>query len=604
MAPNRPPTEAEPETTQKTDEELIAAASANPVNTTFQALKPFFLVVIVLVSIFTAIALAPAEQPSSASASAPTATGPTGAFPSPPYVLYSSRVLLPGAAIAPAAITVAASGRISAVARTETAAAARVAAQKAPFVDVTPLVIFPGLVDPHVHINEPGRMKWEGFASATRAAAAGGTTTLLDMPLNSVPSTTSLPSLLAKARALAAPSASPVVDVGLIAGVVPTNIASIPDLFRAGVLAFKSFMVDSQTAYFDHVTVDEMVEAMEVLSATMRKHDASASAFFPPYMLHAELPRVTDDLSTPYAGADTSYPAYLASRPASWELDAVDVIMRYAIDTGCRVHVVHVSAADAADLITQFIASDVRPAAAAYDLLTAETCPHYLLFSAEEIPDGAPLFKCAPPIRSDANRKRLWKLMGNDGLSMISSDHSPVHTMMRNIESGDVRSAWGGISGLQYRLQASWSAAQELNEGNLGADALLARIGEALSSVPARVFGLDGAKGSIAVGIDADFVIWDPEDTVVVEESDCLHRHGLSAYSGMNLTGVIHRTILRGQSVFSKEGSVPEEAGGGGRVLLRASVDAEWNDTFVDARGVLAQKPEDYVESIKKLRSE
>jgi allantoinase len=478
----------------------------------------------------------------------------TGFPEHPPFVLRSSRVLLPGrgAHPVPADVVVGRDGSIAAVQTWSPDPAAagldKEASQRRPpvyqavlpVVDVSPLLVMPGLVDPHVHINAPGRTDWEGFESATRAAAAGGTTTILDMPLNNVPSTISLAALALKARALA--DAAPNIDVGFIGGVVPGNKAALPELYRAGVIAFKSFMVNSQSPDFPHVSLQNLSEAMHIL-AHLDSQASSNTSPFPPYILHAELPPDAYDPSVPYPGDPTSYADYLASRPDAWEVDAVKNILDLVEKSGCRVHIAHISSSQAARLVAKRRNADATLAGK----VSSETCPQYLLWAAENIPDARTEYKCAPPIRSSENRRALWhSIIEADSIQMVASDHSPADPTLKRTAEGNLREAWGGISGLQYRLQATWTAMRSLD-----ANVSYALLSELLSAGPARIFGLDQKKGSIAQGMDADFVIWNPDANLIIQRGDCQHKHTFSPFIGANLTGVVHWSLLRGHVVYS-----------------------------------------------------
>lgn len=522
-------------------------------------------------------------------------------FPPPPYVLRSSRVLLPDGKIVPASVSVDAAGSIRAVVSGADAAQAG-SAPGGPFVDVAPLLVMPGLVDPHVHCNSPGRTHWEGFSSASRAAAAGGTTTILDMPLNSVPSTVSLPTLREKVAALA--ESSLMCDVGLIGGAIPGNADSLPGLYSAGVFAFKSFMVDSQSEDFPHVSLNELSEAMRVLgeikAAAGEASDGEngSEIFFPPYILHAELPPEGHDERTPYKGSPQSFNDYLASRPESWEVEAVDAILERVETSGCQVHIAHMSSAKAVDRVAAV--AKTLPSAG---LVSAETCPQFLLWASDTIPDARPEYKCSPPIRPLANQARLWEHLGST-LSMVVSDHSPTDPALKRRAEGNVRGAWGGISGLQYRLQATWTSMLKLDAGASSLEALAARAGELLSGAPARQFGLGGIKGRIAAGAHADFVIWDPEASEIISEENCLHQHKFSPFVGMNLTGMVHWTLLRGQVAFAGPQAKGSNAvSAAGRMLRNVPVTKgdDVSDVVAQTAGVLVQTPADAVEALKLL---
>lgn len=396
------------------------------------------------------------------------------------------------------------------------------------------------------------------------------------MPLNNVPSTINMPALAAKAAAVA--DAGPLVDVGFIGGVVPTNLPQLRDLLHAGVVAFKSFMIDSQSKDFSHVSASNLSDAMHALANLKEEYQSHvkgqagfsnlASRSFPPYILHAELPPASYLPQVPYPGEPQSYASYLQSRPDSWEIDAVSEALRLSDATKCRIHIAHISSSAAADLVAEHRLSkkDSR------DLVSSETCPQYLVWAAEDIPDGRTEFKCAPPIRSRANRRQLWShVRESRGVDMIASDHSPAPPSLKRFLDGDFKKAWGGIAGLQYRLQGAWTAMQELDSRPS-----LALLSHLLSAAPARAFGLDQRKGAISPGLDADFVIWNPETSTVAREGDCEHRFPFSPFVGMNMSGQVYWTLLRGKALYSRIVSFNEGEDGFsrerfGRVLGRNS---------------------------------
>ena len=391
-------------------------------------------------------------------------------------------------------------------------------------VDLGSLVVMPGLVDTHVHINEPGRTDWEGFATATRAAAAGGVTTLLDMPLNSVPATTSVAALAEKA---AAARGKTWVDVGFIGGVVPGNAAALGDLARAGVLAFKCFMVPSGVPEFEHVTESDLREAMPMLA------DLGL-----PLMVHAELPNPIEAATLEAtAGDPTLYATYLASRPAAAEHEAVATVIRLAELSGARVHIVHVSSAATATIVAHARARAVR--------ISAETCPHYLYFSNADVPNGATEYKCAPPIRDAANRDALWSALERSDLEMIVSDHSPCPPILKRRDVGDFFVAWGGIASLQLGASITWTL---MHARGLG----LERLAEWMSHVPARLAGLGARKGRIAPGYDADLVVFDPDAERTITPEMLLHRHPVTPYLGATLRGLVDATYVRGELAYSR----------------------------------------------------
>jgi allantoinase len=391
-------------------------------------------------------------------------------------------------------------------------------------IDAGDLVVMPGLVDTHVHVNEPGRAEWEGFETATRAAAAGGVTTLLDMPLNSIPATTSVGALHEKARAARGRTW---VDVGFIGGVVPGNGAALGALAQAGVLAFKCFLVPSGVPEFAHVTEPDLREAMPVLAGLGL-----------PLMVHAELPDVIETATLDAtAGDPTKYATYLASRPAAAEHEAVALVIELATVTGARVHIVHVSSAQTAAM--------VRSARSRGVPISAETCAHYLWFDAAEIPVGATEFKCAPPIRGAAEREGLWRALASGDLSMVVSDHSPCPPILKRRDVGDFFVAWGGIASLQLGSAVVWTAMRER-----GLE--IERLVNWMSAAPARLAGLEGRKGRIAPGYDADLVLFDPDEELTVRADMLLHRHALTPYLGERLNGTVRATYVRGELAYDR----------------------------------------------------
>ena len=388
-------------------------------------------------------------------------------------------------------------------------------------------VVMPGVVDTHVHVNEPGRTAWEGFSSATRAAAAGGVTTIVDMPLNSVPATTSLAALGAKRSAAAGKCH---VDVGFWGGVVPGNLAELEPMAAAGVLGFKAFMVDSGVPEFAAVGEDELGAAM----AALARLDALT-------IVHAEAPEAIAAAARDRDGGDgdrgdpRAYRTWLRSRPDRAETEAVATVATLAHRLGARAHVLHLSSAEALEPLRRARAGGAR--------VSAETCPHYLALAAEEVPDGATAFKCAPPIRSAANRERLWAALRYGDLSMIASDHSPSPPDRKHLDDGDFMAAWGGISSLQLALPVVWSAARERGH-------TLADLAGWMSAAPARLVGLDHRKGAIAPGRDADLVLFDPDDRFTVDPWSLYHRHPVTPYAGLVLHGVVRATYLRGRMAW------------------------------------------------------
>lgn len=444
-----------------------------------------------------------------------------------PLVLRGERIVLPDG-IRPAAVHVR-DGRIAAIGGYADVPVG------APVIDAGNRVVMPGLVDSHVHVNDPGRSGWEGIETASRAAAAGGVTTIVDMPLNSIPATTDAAGLRAKRDALSGRSH---VDVGLWGGVVPGNAAELEPLAAAGVCGFKCFLSPSGVDEFEHVTEHDLRRALPIVARLGL-----------PLLVHAEDPA---ELLPPSAGSDhRRYETWLRSRPEAAEQSAVEMLIRLAEEFGARIHVVHLAAASAIE--------SLRDARRRGVPITVETCPHYLTFCAEEVPVGATLFKCAPPIRSAAARERLWKGLAAGDIDLVASDHSPAPAALKSLDSGDFTAAWGGIASLQLGLPAVWTGAADRG---IPLDAVAAWM----ASHPALLAGLAGRKGRIAPGFDADLVVFDADATWTVDARALFHRHPISAYDGRVLRGRVVTTMLRGEIVFS-EGEVAGVPRG--RVLTR-----------------------------------
>ncbi|HKH49350.1 MAG TPA: allantoinase AllB [Thermoanaerobaculia bacterium] len=436
----------------------------------------------------------------------------------PRFALRSRRVVTPEG-VRPATIHIS-QGRIERVGAWE-----EIPPESQELLDCGDSVILPGLVDTHVHVNEPGRTDWEGFATATRAAAAGGITTLVDMPLNSIPATTTREALQTKIDAARGKTH---MDVGFWGGVVPWNTGELAGLVEDGVLGFKAFLVPSGVDEFGHVGEAELREALPVLA----RYGAVLLA-------HAELPGPIDAAAGVWDGAGPAelreYSRYLQSRPDLAEVEAVELLVRLCRETGCRIHIVHVASAEVLPILRRAREEGLP--------VTAETCPHYLTFAAEEIPDGGVAFKCAPPIRSRENRELLWGALREGVLDLVASDHSPCPPEMKKVDVGDFRGAWGGIASLQLALSAVWTGAQKRGF-------TLTDLAEWMCAAPARLAGLQGRKGAIAPGADADLVVWEPEASFVVEPRDLEHRHKLTPYAGRTLYGAVRRTLLRGETVY------------------------------------------------------
>ncbi len=401
-----------------------------------------------------------------------------------------------------------------------------------PVVDAQGAAVMPGLVDAHVHINEPGRTEWEGFETATRAAAAGGVTSLVDMPLNSIPPTTTVAHLEKKARAA---EGRCLVDVGFWGGAVPGNAGELVPLLEAGALGFKCFMVDSGVAEFGHVAEADLRAALEVLAGTGA-----------PLLVHAELPGPIDAVRAAIAGLDPrTYAAYLRSRPREAEDQAIALLASLCQATGAAAHVVHLSSATALDILRR-----ARDGGAA---LSAETTPHYLHFAAEEIPDGATPFKCAPPIRERQNREELWAALAGGLIDFVVSDHPRAPPSSSG--SKPATSTPPG-AGSRARSSACRSSGPTPAAGASRAE----RLADWLCRGPARLAGLR-RKGEIARGFDADLVIWDPDASFRVEPPILQHRHKVTPYAGEELHGVVQATYLRGEKVYER-GELPAEARG------------------------------------------
>jgi allantoinase len=398
-------------------------------------------------------------------------------------------------------------------------------------VDLGEIALLPGLVDTHVHVNEPGRTEWEGFATATAAAAAGGVTTLVDMPLNSIPSTVDIQALETKRRCAAGQCH---VDVGFWGGAVPGNAADLVPLAEAGVFGFKCFLVDSGVPEFAPVTREQLTDYLRRVPAL--------------FIVHAEDPA---ELAT--APGSRRYGDFLASRPPRSEASAVGAVVAalaaaYPVNPGVRAHILHLSDGGGALERIARARDDGLP-------ITAETCPHYLTLRADEVPDGATQFKCCPPIRDGANGDRLWRGLVDGVIDCVVSDHSPATPELKGLSHGDFATAWGGIASLQLGLPLMWTEACRRGVG-------LADVVRWMARTPADLVGLTG-KGRIEVGADADLVAFDPDREFTVEAARLRHRHPVTPYAGRRLRGVVERTWVRGTVV---DGVTPR-----GRLLERGS---------------------------------
>jgi allantoinase len=385
-------------------------------------------------------------------------------------------------------------------------------------VNAADAIVMPGIIDIHVHVNEPGRTDWEGFDTATKAAATGGITTIIDMPLNANPVTTSLQAFNEK---LSASKNKLHVNVGFYGGVVPGNANNIEELIQAGVCGFKAFLTHSGIDEFPNVTEADLEIVMPILA----KHNI-------PLLVHCELSDNTHE--NELTSNPTSYTAYLKSRPKEWEDKAVMLMIDLCRKHKCAVHIVHVSSSTALHLIQKAKQEGLK--------ISAETCPQYLLFVAESIPDGATIYKCAPPIREKENNQQLKDALKTGVLDLIATDHSPAPPSLKEITSGNFQKAWGGIAGLQFLLPSSYTALkQELS---------LKTFIPLLTEYPAKFLNVHQQKGFLRDGYDADITIWQPEENFVVKEEDILHKHKISPYVSKALFGKIQQTYVNGKLVF------------------------------------------------------
>jgi allantoinase len=412
-------------------------------------------------------------------------------------------------------------------------------------IDVGDKILMAGVIDPHVHINEPGRTDWEGFNTATKAAIAGGITTLVDMPLNSSPVTTTVKAFEQK---LAAAQNEIHTNVGFWGGIIPGNENEIEGLIAKGVLGFKAFLTHSGIDEFPNVTEEDLRKAMPIIA----KHGL-------PLLVHCELtsntlikPTYSDhtrthlnDLSSKL-NDNTSYQNYLASRPKEWEDEAIALMIRLCEEFNCRTHIVHLSSANS---IKQLAEAKQRGLP-----ITVETGQHYLYFNAEDIKDGQTQFKCAPAIREKANNDKLWDALRAGVIDFVATDHSPAPPEMKQMETGDFMKAWGGIASLQFALPVLWTAAKQRNFS-------VAHIAKWLCQKPAELIGKEKNKGEIEPGFDADLIVWDGNKTFLVTEDIIQHRHKITPYLGNELYGVVEQTYLAGEKVYDNGKLVKLNAG-------------------------------------------
>lgn len=384
--------------------------------------------------------------------------------------------------------------------------------------DYGDLIIMPGLVDTHVHINEPGRTEWEGFETATKSAAAGGITMLVDMPLNSSPVTVNISALNEKTEAS---KNKLYTDCGFYGGVTPENISDLEGLIKQGVLGLKAFMIDSGIDDFPAVKEEDLRKALKIISR-----------FNIPLLVHAEM----DCGFEKDAGYDKcSFGSFLSTRPEEWENKAVAVLIKLCREFDSRIHIVHLSSSRSLDMIREAKKEGLK--------LTTETCPHYLYFSSEEIQRGDTRFKCTPPIRDSANREKLWSAVKEGVIDFIVSDHSPCDPVLKCSEEGDFEKAWGGIAGLQSGLSIVWTEAVKRGFS-------IEDVSKLMSRNTAAFIGLENRKGKIDIGFDADLIVFDPLKKFTVKGNELFHRHKITPYEGREFSGVVEATYLRGNKIF------------------------------------------------------
>jgi allantoinase len=401
------------------------------------------------------------------------------------------------------------------------------------FFNYTDLIVMPGIIDAHVHINEPGREDWEGFDTATKAAAIGGVTSLIEMPLNASPVTTNVDAFIIKQQAA---ENKLHVNCGFYGGITPTNANAIEGLIKAGVFGIKGFLTHSGIDEFPNIHKKHLEEIAPIL----KQYDI-------PLLLHCEL----EDDKVPKVDNPKSYREYLHSRPQHWETNAIELAIDIQQKFDIRVHIVHLSASEGIAIINQQKKKSTK--------LTVETCPHYLFFNAEEIPDAAPIFKCAPPIREKQNNNLLWENLLNDGFNFLGSDHSPAPPERKQLESGDFFKAWGGISGLQFTLPVLWTAGEKRGMS-------LEKLLPLLTENPAKFLGLEKQKGKLSKGFDADICVFNEHEKFTVSESIIKHKHKATPYNREILKGKIIHTFVNGVQVVKDSELIELNAG---KLLLK-----------------------------------
>lgn len=401
------------------------------------------------------------------------------------------------------------------------------------FFDYNNLIVMPGIIDAHVHINEPGREDWEGFNTATKAAAIGGVTTLIEMPLNASPVTTTANAFLLKQEAA---NNKLHVNCGFYGGIVPTNSNHIEDLIKQGVFGIKGFLTPSGIEEFPNVIKEHLEEIAPVLKT-----------YNIPLLLHCEL----SDEDVPKVDNPKSYQEYLNSRPQHWETNAIDLALDIQKKFDIKVHIVHLSASDGLERIEKRKQQTNK--------LSVETCSHYLYFNAENIPDASPIYKCAPPIRGGQNNDLLWKALFNDEFNFLSSDHSPAPPKMKQLESGDFFKAWGGISGLQFTLPVLYS---EGRKRKLAIEKLI----PLLTENPAKFLGLEHQKGKLQECFDADITVWDDSRSFTITDASIQHKHKATPYLNETLFGKVIHTFVNGVQVVENSEIIKLKAG---KLLLK-----------------------------------
>lgn len=395
--------------------------------------------------------------------------------------------------------------------------------------DVGNHILMPGIIDAHVHVNEPGRTDWEGFDTATQAAAAGGITTIVDMPLNANPVTTTR---IAFDEKIAASENKLHVNVGFYGGLIPGNQNDLEGLIQAGVLGIKCFLTHSGIDEFPNVGEKEIDAAMPIIAKSGL-----------PLLAHCEL--TNGKVDNQFSDFPNSYRYYLASRPKQWENDAIELMIKLCRKHNCKTHIVHVSSAEALPAIEKAKQEGLP--------LTAESCAHYIYFNAEDIPDSNCLYKCAPPIREKENNDLLKAAFKSGVLDFIATDHSPAPPDIKELATGNLAKAWGGIAGLQFLLPAAWTAMK----GTISIEKFI----PLLTEHPATFLQIDNRKGKLAVGYDADVVVWDPEEKFQVKARDILHRYDCSPYAGQQLSGTLQQTIVHGATVYQNKKIIQKNKG-------------------------------------------